>query len=300
MSISSMTGFARATGELQTGLHDVKWLFEIKSVNGKALDIKTKLPLEYEDLSFELKRIAGKYLQRGNVSVFLELQNCNENTQVKINDALLKQLTDKAIELYYNYENELEKPKSTDLLSMRGVVETVETPFSDADRAILCAHLMEDFEVLCRKLAVDRRNEGEKVQGALSAILEKISAIVQRLEDIANSQPEKIKKKLDEQIKQWLGDANINEDRLAQEVVLYVTRADVREEIDRLKAHIQTAAELLNSSEAVGRRLDFLCQELNREANTTCSKSSDVEQTALGMELKALIEQFREQIQNIE
>ena len=130
--------------------------------------------------------------------------------------------------------------------------------------------------------------------------MEKISAIVQRLEDIANSQPEKIKKKLDEQIKQWLGDANINEDRLAQEVVLYVTRADVREEIDRLKAHIQTAAELLNSSEAVGRRLDFLCQELNREANTTCSKSSDVEQTALGMELKALIEQFREQIQNIE
>ena len=124
---------------------------------------------------------------------------------------------------------------------------------------------------------------------------------MQQIEKIAVTLPEKIKEKLQEQLKQWLDPSvQLGEDRLAQEIVFYVTRADIREEIDRLQAHIKTAKNLLKSNEAVGRRLDFLCQELNREANTTCSKSMDLSITNLGMDLKALIEQFREQIQNIE
>lgn len=300
MSIASMTGFAREAGELQTDLHSLSWVWEIKSVNGKALDIKTKLPSMYEDMSFELKKLVAKYLQRGSVSVFLELNSAQNDVKVQINEALLKELTEKALDIYYNHQGEMEKPKSSDILAMRGVVEVVDNPLSEDEAETLKSKLLSSFEDLCQKLAHDRRLEGEKIKTALSVILEKIGSIAAGIEKIADEQPAKIKAKLSEQLKQWLGDATISEERLAQEVVFLVTRADIREEIDRLKAHLQTAAELLNGSEAVGRRLDFLCQELNREANTTCSKSSDIELTAFGMELKALIEQFREQVQNIE
>ena len=147
----------------------------------------------------------------------------------------------------------------------------------------------------------DRQAEGEKMKAALLDILDKIANIVAKVEGIAESQPERLKEKLLAQIASLLEPSNqISEERLAQEVALYVAKADIREEIDRLKAHLVTAQNLLNSGEAVGRRLDFLCQELNREANTTCSKSSEIDLTNLGMSLKTLIEQFREQVQNIE
>ena len=124
--------------------------------------------------------------------------------------------------------------------------------------------------------------------------------MVKNIENIAEQLPLKLKEKLDTQLQQYAKDININEERIAQEIVLLVTRADIREEVDRLKTHIKSAYSLLEAKDAVGRRLDFLCQELNREANTTCSKATDILVTNLGMELKALIEQFREQVQNIE
>lgn len=300
LSISSMTGFARTVGELQTDLRNISWQMEIKSVNGKQLDVKTKLPLQYEELGFDLKKIAANFLQRGSVSVFLEIKNDQKEQKVKINDELMNELMTKALDLYFNHQDEMDKPRSSDILAMRGVVEIVDNPLSDDEQNQLKIALLADFEGLCQKLAQDRKAEGSKIKNALLDILQKIEKIVGKVEDIANEQPAKIKAKLDEQLKMWLDDVNVSEERLAQEVVFLVTRADIREEIDRLKAHIKTAEELLGKSEAVGRRLDFLCQELNREANTTCSKSSDVELTSLGMELKALIEQFREQVQNIE
>ena len=295
-----MTGFARTVGELQTGLRNISWQIEIKSVNGKQLDFKTRLPLQYEELSFELKKIASKFLQRGNVNVFLEIKNEQKEQKIQINNDLLKELTAKALDLYFNHQEEMDKPRSSDILAMRGVLEVVENPISDEEDEQLKAVLLADFECLCEKLAQDRKAEGAKIKTALLDILNKITIIVSKIENIANEQPLKIKDKLSEQLKSWFQDVTISEERLAQEVVLYVTRADIKEEVDRLKAHIKTAEELLNSSETVGRRLDFLCQELNREANTTCSKSSDIELTSCGMELKALIEQFREQVQNIE
>lgn len=293
-----MTGFARASGELQTDLKNISWLFEVKSVNGKALDIKTKLPAAYDDLSFEFKRVAAQHLQRGSVSIYLEIKSKETDVRLQVNDALLTAFLDKAVEIYRGNTDEIAKPRSSDLLRMPGVVESVSS--SEEDEALLRKKLLEDFEKLCRKLQDDRRVEGAKIKEALSAILGKISMITDKIEKIAEEQPAKIKEKLEKQIKQWVNPADVSEDRLAQEVVFYITRADIREEVDRLKAHVKTAEQLLNSSEAVGRRLDFLCQELNREANTICSKSSDAALTTLGMELKALIEQFREQVQNIE
>lgn len=298
MTIASMTGFARASGELQTDLKNISWLFEVKSVNGKALDIKTKLPAAYDDLSFEFKRVAAQHLQRGSVSIYLEIKSKEKEVRLQVNDALLTAFLNKAVEIYRGNTDEIAKPRSSDLLMMPGVVESVSS--SEEDEALLRKKLLEDFEKLCRKLQDDRRVEGAKIKEALSAILGKISMIADKIEKIAEEQPAKIKEKLEKQIKQWVNPADVSEDRLAQEVVFYITRADIREEVDRLKAHVKTAEQLLNSSEAVGRRLDFLCQELNREANTTCSKSSDAALTTLGMELKALIEQFREQVQNIE
>lgn len=298
MSIASMTGFARISGELQTESRNVGWLFEIKSVNGKALDIKTKLPPQFEDLSFELKKIAAQYLQRGSVSIFWELSRSEAKADLQVNEDLLAALVGKAIEIYRRNPAEIAKPNAADLLRMPGVIEAAE--LSPEDEEALRRQMLSDFEELCRRLQADRRSEGEKIKTALFAILQKIGDIALQIEKIAEAMPAKIKQKLEAQIQQWVSLSEVSEDRLAQEVVFYVTKADIREEVDRLKAHVKTAEQLLNSSEAVGRRLDFLCQELNREANTTCSKSSDAGLTALGMELKALIEQFREQVQNIE
>ena len=149
-------------------------------------------------------------------------------------------------------------------------------------------------------LKQDRIKEGEKIAHALFEILNKITDIVTKVEQITQSTPEKLKEKILNQVNELLPDMSVSSERLEQEVVLLVMRADVKEEIDRLYAHIKTATELLNENVPVGRRLDFLCQEFNREANTLCSKSSDIEQTKYGMQLKALIEQFREQVQNME
>jgi len=295
-----MTGFARTEGEIHTVLHNISWQIEVKSVNGKQLDVKTKLPLQYEDLSFDIKKIVSNFLQRGSVSVFLDIKNDQSQLQVKINEELLAQIAQKAMDLHFIHQDEIEKPRSSELLAVKGVIEVVDNQLSDEEIEQIKVAILENFEQLCQKLAQDRKAEGEKIKKALLEILNKLEKIVVEVEKIADGLPAKIKAKLDEQLKMWLKDSTISEDRLAQETVYYITRADIREEVDRLKVHIKTAEELLNGSGAVGRRLDFLCQELNREANTTCSKSVDIELTSLGMELKALIEQFREQVQNIE
>ena len=301
MSIASMTGFARSLGDFEFEKGNVSWIWELKSVNGKALDIKAKLPPMWEELGIVLKTLAAKYLQRGSLSVFLEVKNSKENSSLKINSEFLDALAQKAINLYQSYPGEIEKPVSSQLLAIKGVAETEDISLSEENFEKLKEKMLQSFEDACAKIKVDREKEGEKIKEVLSNILKNIEKDVQQIEKIAAMLPEKIKEKLQEQLKQWLDPSvQISEDRLAQEIVFYVTRADIREEIDRLQAHIKTAEALLKSNEAVGRRLDFLCQELNREANTTCSKSMDLSITNLGMDLKALIEQFREQIQNIE
>lgn len=302
MSISSMTGFARENNEFRFDKMGFNWYWEVKSVNNKAIDIKNKLPNWLDGaLSLACKNIISQNFSRGSFSVYLDLSSTSETSEVKINDELLQKLTVKAIELYESFGDKLQKPSSTELLALKGVFEVENVVLTEEENDRLVKALLQSFETACKKLKADRQAEGEKIRTALLDILNNIANITTKVEGIAQAQPEKLKTRLQEQIAALLEPSNqISEERLAQEVALYVARADIQEEIDRLKAHLETARNLLTSEEAVGRRLDFLCQELNREANTTCSKSSEIELTNLGMELKTLIEQFREQVQNIE
>ena len=298
MSIASMTGFARKTDEAVLGNIKFDWFFELKSVNGKSLDVKTKLPSFLDSLSMPLKSIAGKYFSRGNIGVYLDLSSASDEGGVKINDVLLERLSVKAIELYESFGDKILKPSAAEILSLRGVIELGEDKLEEKELELLKVKLLASFEKVCSILEKDRKEEGAKIKKALLEIVKKIEKIVLSIEKMSSLMPKELKKKLEEQVKEL--EVNVSEDRLVQEIALLVSKADIREEIDRLKAHLETAKELLNSKEPVGRRLDFLCQELNREANTTCSKSQDIKLTNYGMELKTLIEQFREQVQNIE
>ena len=275
MSIASMTGFARSNGSLQTAEENINWMWEIKTVNGKSFDMKTKLPSGYEDLAMVIKNTAASYINRGSVSAMLEINSETNAKKVKIDTDLLQKLTEEALALSEKYSGKIAQPRASELMALRGVIELEDAQLSENEAVVLRGKILADFADLCDRLRQDRENEGKKIKVALEAILDKITAIVANIEQAADILPEKIKEKLQEMLKQYTADVQISEDRMAQEIVL-------------------------NSNEAVGRRLDFLCQELNREANTTCSKSADIAITDWGMELKSLIEQFREQVQNIE
>ncbi len=300
MSIASMTGFARVNGNMQLAGENISWVWEIKSVNGKSLDVKMRLPAGYDDMALPLKTMAGKYLVRGSVNASLEIVRDHDSRKIKIDEDLLRRLTERAILLDEEYEGKLAQSSAAELLALHGVVEWEESAADNEETQLLHRRLGEDFVAACVKLQEDRRAEGVKIKAALLILLDEIENTALKIEKIAEILPQKIKDKLAALLQQYAGDVTVSEDRVAQEVVLLVTKADIREEIDRLKAHIKAARQLLSADEAVGRRLDFLCQELNREANTTCSKAADIAITDFGLELKALIEQFREQVQNIE
>lgn len=296
-----MTGFAKQNGELVFDDLSFNWSFELKSVNGKGLDVKIKSPSWLGDISIQTKAIVSKYFTRGSFSIYLDINSENTNQKVKINEVLLEQLIQKSIDIYNKNQNNFEKPTASELLNTRGVIEVEESILGDETLEAFQKIIFDSFEQGCKALHKSRVKEGEKIKIALSDILKKIEKIVGKIEALAENIPAKLKEKLLQQISNMLeSGTGVTEERLAQEVVLYVAKADIQEEIDRLKAHIKTAKELLSSKESVGRKMDFLCQELNREANTTCSKSVDIKITNYGMELKTLIEQFREQVQNVE
>lgn len=295
-----MTGFARVNGQCVLENETVDWLWEAKSVNGKGLEIKSRMPLGYDDLGLILKNEAAKYLVRGNICFNLEVNRTDNHKKAVVDEVFLAELTQKAIELTDKFKGKLVAPNAAELLGLKGVVEIEENTLGEEEQKILTEKMIADFDKLCANLKEDRKSEGKKIASALLDLLNKIEELVKLIENKADSLPEKLKQKLKEQLDKYAKEVSVDEDKIAQELVLLVTRADIREEIDRLKAHINAARELLSKDEAVGRRLDFLCQELNREANTTCSKSADIEITNWAMELKVLIEQFREQVQNIE
>lgn len=299
MSIASMTGFARVSNTCLLTDKNISWTWEIKSVNGKSLDLKTRLPFGWDDLGLGLKNIAAQYISRGSISVNLELNSEDNRKKIKIDTCLLDELAQAALSLDEQYKGKLALTSAAELLGLKGVIELEDNNLSDDAKAELTQKILADFDKLCQNLKAARQLEGEKIKLALAQILDKIAEIVEQIEAQAQGLPDLLKSRLAEQLQQ-LRASDISDDRIAQEMVLLVTKADIREEIDRLRAHIKTAWQLLEKDEAVGRKLDFLCQELNREANTTCSKSATLEITNLGMELKALIEQFREQVQNIE
>ncbi len=292
-SVASMTGFARVDGHAD----GYAWTLEAKSVNGRSLDLRCRLPAGFDQLETMARAEIPKILVRGSVNVTLSVTRTASVSQLRINRELLAQVLTLAREI----EGQGAAPPRLDaLLTVRGIIEPVEEDETDA-RARLDEALKQDLASLIKRLADARAAEGGRLASILTGHLDEIARLTEAASACASAQPEALKEKLRNQLQALLGAIpSLSEERLAQEAALLIARGDVREELDRLRAHIQAARDLLAEAAAIGRRFDFLCQEFNREANTLCSKSADVELTRIGLSLKASIEQLREQVQNIE
>ena len=295
MTVASMTGFARREG----GDQQQTWVWEAKSVNGKGLDVRVRVPSGLDRLEHEVRSRVPKVCARGNVSVSLSLERGEQRQQLQVNREMLDQLVRLTREL--REEVDAEPPRLDGLLAVRGVLETVEEPEDEAARTAREQAMLADLQALLDDLAAARVQEGKALQELAESHLSEIARLTEEARQSAASQPEALRERLRRQVQELLDTrTGLSEDRLAQEAALLASKADVREELDRLDAHIAAARELLGEGGAIGRRLDFLCQEFNRETNTLCSKAGDVALTRIGLSLKNAVEQLREQVQNIE
>jgi uncharacterized protein (TIGR00255 family) len=291
-----MTGFARAQGQYGASV----WTWELKSVNARGLDVRCKLPPGHEALDGPVREAATKLLKRGNLSVNLSATRSGDGPTVHINEQLMLELARRMNTLQHRFP-EFAAPRLDTLFAVKGVVELVEEEEDDEARDTRFSAMLGSLTHALEGLMEMRTVEGARLAGVLNGQLDEIARLTDAAAATASARPEAIRERLRTLVETLLqASPALSEERLAQEAALLVGKADVREELDRLKAHIGAARDLLAGDGSVGRKLDFLCQELNREANTLCSKSSDVELTRIGLDLKAVIEQFREQVQNIE
>ena len=295
MAIKSMTGFARADG----AAGQLSWHWEVRSVNGRGLDIRLRVPPGFENLEARIREALSKRLTRGSLTVSLNVKRAHGQAQIQLNETALKQVVDALEQLRAIVAVGPATPEG--LLGIKGVLELVEPEESEAEALtrtdVMLANLSEALDGMVRA----RAEEGSRLQSIISDQLATVERLVAAVERSPSRAPDAIRQRLKEQVARLMetGPA-LDETRLYQEAALLATRADADEELKRLAAHISAARELLQSSEPAGRRLDFLAQEFNREANTLCSKSSDADTTRSGLELKAVIDQMREQVQNIE
>jgi uncharacterized protein (TIGR00255 family) len=290
-----MTGFARAEGQ-----HDgLGWAWELKSVNGRGLDIRTRAPQGFESLEPLARQKLGEVLKRGNVNVSLVVERRAGEAGIRINRAVLDQVL--ALQAELAGKVDAAPPRLDSLLAVRGVVEAGEEEAGEEARAARDADVLAGLEQAVKALVASRLEEGARLAAMLTGHLDRIEALTTQAKALGSVQPEALKARLRQQVLELLeASPALNEDRLAQEAALLATKADIREELDRLAAHIAAARELMQAGSQIGRRFDFLCQEFNREANTLCSKSGDTELTRIGLELKAVIDQLKEQVQNVE
>jgi len=290
-----MTGFARSEGHADA----LGWVWEIKSVNSKSLDLRCRLPAGYDALEPKLRLALADRLKRGAVSVALTVTKTAAAAPLRVNRAALAEIMALAKELAR--ETGAAPPRIDGLLALKGVLESGDEALDDPANDRRRTAMQRDFEAALGALAAMRLAEGGRLVPALEARLAEITRLAAAAERTAAAQPAAAKARLKEQIAALLDAVPaIPEERLAQEAALIIARGDIREELDRLVAHVDAARELLKEGGAIGRRLDFLCQEFNREANTLASKSPDLELTRIALGLKAAIEQLREQVQNIE
>jgi len=295
MTIKSMTGFARADGS--TG--PIAWHWELRSVNGRGLDLRLRLPPGFEGLEPRIRETVGKRISRGSLAVNLNVKRGDGATQIQLNEAVLGQVLD-ALERLRKTTGAA-PPQAEALLGIKGVLEVVEKEESEEELQARAEAMLTGLGEALDGMVRARETEGGRLR---TIILDQLAAIERLVSAIATAPgrtPEAIRRRLTEQLARLLETGtSLDETRLYQEAAMLATRADVEEELQRLGAHIAAARELLDSGEPAGRRLDFLAQEFNREANTLCSKASDPEMTRAGLELKAVIDQMREQVQNIE
>jgi uncharacterized protein (TIGR00255 family) len=295
MTINSMTGFAREAGA--TGPY--QWAFEIKTVNGRGLDVRLRTPPGYDAIGEEARQQIQKALSRGMCQVNLTVTRAAATPRARVNEEVLAALTGALARLRLP---EGVRPASLDgLLAVRGVVEFEDEADDPATAEALAGDLRSAIFRIIVALQEARRGEGRALAGVLEGHLTMIARLVAEAEASSARQPEAIRARLEAQIAALLDTApSLDPARLHQEAVLIAARADIREELDRLKAHTEAAREVLGAGGAVGRRLDFLAQEFGREANTLCAKAGDVALSRIGLDLKAVVEQFREQVQNVE
>jgi uncharacterized protein (TIGR00255 family) len=294
VTIASMTGFARSEGEL----NGLAWVWEARSVNGRGLDIRSRVPSGLDRLEPTVRAEATRLMKRGNVTVGLTLTRAAGAASFAIDRTILDQILALQSDLMGRVDRA--PPRLELLLGVPGVLERgaqVAEAVDEAGEKILLA----GFSKALAGLIAARAEEGARLAGVLSGQLDEIERLSAEAGASAVLRPEAVKERLRAQIQELIGAAPaLLEDRLAQELALLAVKGDVREELDRLAAHIGQARDMIREGGAIGRRLDFLSQEFNREANTLCSKSQDVALTRIGIALKSVIDQFREQIQNIE
>jgi uncharacterized protein (TIGR00255 family) len=289
-----MTGFARAEGSDGT----IAWTWEARSVNGKGLDLRCRLPAGYDELDGRAREAASSRFRRGNVSLTLSLDRPSGAAPLRVNRDALDAVLSVARELAA--AESLALPTVDGLLRLPGVLET-DVEEDDETRQARLEAIAATLAATLDMLAETRAREGAQLQAILEGLLDDIATGVEKAQAHEAAQPAAIRDRLREQIAELLGgDTAMPEERLAQEIAMMTVKADIREELDRLRTHLEAFRDLLAKGEAPGRQLGFLCQELLREANTLCSKSSNAELTAIGLDMKVAIDRLREQVLNVE
>ena len=295
MALSSMTGFARSHGA--SGPYAFEW--ELKSVNAKGFDLRLRLPPGWDELEAIAKKRAAALLARGTVYANLNVRRANALAAVRINEDVLASVLKAASQLAGKID--AVAPSIDGLLGIKGVIEVVEPESDEEEDKAAMAAAAAAFDKALADLVAMRQREGMALGQILSQRMDEVEALAKKAEAAPGRKPEAIKARLAEQIAALIETSDrFDADRLNQEALLIAARADIREELDRIASHVAQARELIGKGGPIGRRLDFLAQEFHREANTCCSKSNDVELTNTGLEMKNVIEQFREQVQNLE
>ncbi|HKU54940.1 MAG TPA: YicC/YloC family endoribonuclease [Rhizomicrobium sp.] len=296
MTFASMTGFAESAGSHE----GLRWRWEAKSVNSRSLDMRLRTPPGYDGLEAPARRLAGERFQRGAFQISLTIEPQESMRGLVVDAAALASAVKIAREIAA--ETGLAPARVDVLLALKGVIvadegAVVQDPMARAQRD---AAILESLANAFDRLAKERCGEGAKLAVLLASQIGEVERLVAEAGRLAAAQPAALRARLTAQVKELLDAGSVSEERLAQEVALLAVKADVREELDRLTAHVQDARALIAQGKGVGRKLDFLAQEFNREANTLCSKSTDIALTRTGLALKAVIDQFREQSQNVE
>lgn len=296
MTISSMTGFARADGSTD----GLSWIWEARSVNGRGLDVRLRLPPGYETLEIPARDAVAKRFARGSVSLSLSIEKQQTNGAIRLNEQVLQDVI-KAADRVSTLSGAA-KPDAAQLLMIKGVLEmSDQAPEDAAVRAAREKTITQSLEAALDKLGEARRAEGARLGDIIRDQISQIDQLAASVRTSPSRAPEAIMSRLKDAIGRLVdATAALDDHRLHQEAVLIATRADVEEELQRLSAHVAAARDILVERGAVGRKLDFLAQEFNREANTLCSKANAVDITRLGLQLKTIIDQFREQVQNVE
>lgn len=293
MTLKSMTGFGRAEGSFE----DWSWVWEVRAVNGKSLDIRMKLPNGYESLEPHIRKHISSVLHRGSLQISLKVHTTGQDMPYRLNTDWLRTLVNSTFEI--SKERGIKTANLDGLYAVKGVVEETIPSAADPKYRRRNLQLLETLGEMTRSLNDARLSEGKSLAKILTVNIKAMAGEINAARKCAAGTAKGIKQKFDQRFEELLGE-KLSEDRLMQEAAILAIKADVREELDRLDAHIKQALMLVKEGSPIGRKLDFLSQEILREINTLCSKSTDLALTNIGLELKSLIEQFREQTANVE